>query len=753
MKKILLSLFVFSFFAVGVSQAQASVLGDLIDQINNLRSKMTASVINSTTQVSIAGTPTTDTTPRIMYWSGKVNQHVDSKTGQWETDPDGVSGANINKLTYCKKWYPNTVEVDDYKNETINTWRAAGNIGEYPSTKMSYECVQKETSPVPTIPPSSVTCPNGAVNYPDCTISAHRTCINGATNPPLCTLIPTNTPSITVLSPNGGNTYTAGEQIKIEWKALNVPDDSVATIALVDKTGNNYYLNSNMMCTSTSPCINIHNGYYTTTIPKTLSSGQYKARVICNVSGSDRACVDSNWEDLSDNYFTILPTTSPTITVLSPNGGEIFKAGDEITVEWETENSNNRVIGFDLVGSKDDSNANTFLITKSQLVNDGQEKVLIPINTPNGNYYRFRIASYDMTASPLSLYDNKVDYSNKSFTITSSIPTSTPDSCTDSDSTAQFYQKGKLTVVKDGVTKTYYDSSPTNRTVLEYYCDGKNVANVTFTCNEWYDSYDGACHRNDKKDEGEKYVTVTYPNEEVSFNEGQKINVTWTSNKLTSSDRLDIYLYVYNSDGTSQLPYLLAQSVPNAGSKEIILPTIGELAAKGIVFADYGKHFKIHIGGSCLNSDGADKSNNYFSINKVSSNTTPTTCLNGICPLWPQCSDAIDNDLDGAIDRNDNNCHFGLDYYNTYMSNFDSENSDELSKIRVLKLTNPRMIGDDVKVLQKYLGIGADGIYGSNTYNAVKNWQMRNNLIIDGVFGPACYNQMYLELFKLKNSL
>ncbi len=83
-------------------------------------------------------------TPRIMYWYGKVNQHIDLATGLWATDPDGTSGANIDQLTYCKKWYPNTASIRFYANETINTWKSAGNIGNYTSTKPSYECVQYE---------------------------------------------------------------------------------------------------------------------------------------------------------------------------------------------------------------------------------------------------------------------------------------------------------------------------------------------------------------------------------------------------------------------------------------------------------------------------------------------------------------------------------------------------------------------------------------------------------------------------------
>ncbi len=83
---------------------------------------------------------TIDTTKRINYWWGKVNQYNDN--GTWKTDPDGVSGANIHKLSYCRKWYPDTVSVRDYRYETINDWRNRGNVGSYSGTFESIECVQ-----------------------------------------------------------------------------------------------------------------------------------------------------------------------------------------------------------------------------------------------------------------------------------------------------------------------------------------------------------------------------------------------------------------------------------------------------------------------------------------------------------------------------------------------------------------------------------------------------------------------------------
>jgi hypothetical protein len=80
---------------------------------------------------------------RIMYWDGKVNQHFDIKTKSWATDPDGVSGYDIDKIEYCQKFYPKTASVKQYKIEEINTWQRVGNQGQYSSAKMSYLCLTK----------------------------------------------------------------------------------------------------------------------------------------------------------------------------------------------------------------------------------------------------------------------------------------------------------------------------------------------------------------------------------------------------------------------------------------------------------------------------------------------------------------------------------------------------------------------------------------------------------------------------------
>lgn len=52
--------------------------------------------------------------------------------------------------------------------------------------------------------------------------------------------------------------------------------------------------------------------------------------------------------------------------------------------------------------------------------------------------------------------------------------------------------------------------------------------------------------------------------------------------------------------------------------------------------------------------------------------------------------------------------------------------------------------GPEVKELQTFLKIGADGIFGSGTEQAVKNWQAQNGLTADGIVGDQTRAKMGL---------
>ena len=50
--------------------------------------------------------------------------------------------------------------------------------------------------------------------------------------------------------------------------------------------------------------------------------------------------------------------------------------------------------------------------------------------------------------------------------------------------------------------------------------------------------------------------------------------------------------------------------------------------------------------------------------------------------------------------------------------------------------------GAEVKELQHFLGLAADGIFGPGTEGAVKQWQQENGLIADGIVGPNTWSKM-----------
>ncbi|VVB57748.1 Uncharacterised protein [Candidatus Anstonella stagnisolia] len=78
---------------------------------------------------------------QIAYWYGKVNQHR-TPNGQWQTDNDGASGADLATLGYCQKFFPQTNYANNIGSVYINGWKNNGNEGFANGTGTLYNCVQ-----------------------------------------------------------------------------------------------------------------------------------------------------------------------------------------------------------------------------------------------------------------------------------------------------------------------------------------------------------------------------------------------------------------------------------------------------------------------------------------------------------------------------------------------------------------------------------------------------------------------------------
>jgi hypothetical protein len=121
--------------------------------------------------------------------------------------------------------------------------------------------------------------------------------------------------SITINSPNGGESFTAGGTTNISWNSSGVSAVSI------DFTTNNGVTWGNIVKNIAST------GIYTWNPIANVSSNNCKIRIY--------DATDSIPSVESKSTFTILP--QPAVTVLTPNGGEQLTAGTVYGITWTSQ--------------------------------------------------------------------------------------------------------------------------------------------------------------------------------------------------------------------------------------------------------------------------------------------------------------------------------------------------------------------------------------------------------------------------------
>lgn len=134
----------------------------------------------------------------------------------------------------------------------------------------------------------------------------------------------TNTSSIAVVYPNGGESYVVGTgYLYVKYNVSNIPIGTKATAYLKDSTGK----------TTRTSWENVENeGANVLSMNMELaaseSPGQYKIEVCAIVNGTN-VC------DVSDSYFNIVSATSQSnVGVSSPGQGEVWQMGSSYTIRW-----------------------------------------------------------------------------------------------------------------------------------------------------------------------------------------------------------------------------------------------------------------------------------------------------------------------------------------------------------------------------------------------------------------------------------
>ncbi len=137
---------------------------------------------------------------------------------------------------------------------------------------------------------------------------------------PISVTSTTSPTAITVLSPNGGESATAGETMDIEWVSQGYVGDQV-NVSLYKGGSLESSIAANLKDTGT----------YSWTVPSGLADGDdYTVRV--------ESALDSDVYDDSDAAFSIAGGGAiASITVTSPNGGETWQLGSAQTIQWTSQ--------------------------------------------------------------------------------------------------------------------------------------------------------------------------------------------------------------------------------------------------------------------------------------------------------------------------------------------------------------------------------------------------------------------------------
>jgi hypothetical protein len=212
--------------------------------------------------------------------------------------------------------------------------------------------------------------------------------------------------SITVTSPNGGETWPTGSVQTIRWTYTGDPGASVKID--LQKGGA-----VNQAITSSTSIGSNGSGSYSWTVPASQEAGSdYRIRVTSTSNGA--------YTDTSNNDIAIVAV----ITVTSPNGGETWPAGLVQTIHWTYTGDPGTAVKINLLKG---GVVNQTITSSTSIGNNGSGSYgwTVPASQQAGSDYRIRVTSTSdgtctdtsdsnirVIAANLSEWPNAVSFAN-----------------------------------------------------------------------------------------------------------------------------------------------------------------------------------------------------------------------------------------------------------------------------------------------------------------------------------------------------
>ncbi|HOY84028.1 MAG TPA: Ser-Thr-rich GPI-anchored membrane family protein [Candidatus Syntrophosphaera sp.] len=404
--------------------------------------------------------------------------------------------------------------------------------------------------------------------------------------PPVFTIVQ-NTPQLTVIAPNGGESWQQNNAYVIQWTFSMLTGN--VKIDLIRGT-------SSATVLAISASTNVDAGSYNWTIPTSLTpADNYKIRI---TSLSDLSVYDT-----SNNYFTINPP--PSINVLSPNGGEAWLNGSTYAIAWSYLTLTGNV-KIELLQGPGTTPLAT--IISSTPVNTGIFNWTIPYAIEPGANYRVKVTSL-VNSSVSDISDNYFSIDTPP-SIMVTAPNGGETWVMDSSYNITWTAVNLTGNVKieltqgTGSTPVHTISSSTPAGTESYNWSIPNsLASATNykikisslsvpTVNDLSDNYFSIS--------SPPSITVAAPNGGETWLQGASYAISWTSVNLSGNVRIDLL------QGTNTTPWATISAST---------PTSAGVYSWTIPFAiDPASNYKVKIT-SLVNGNVSDLSDNFFTIN------------------------------------------------------------------------------------------------------------------------------------------
>lgn len=604
--------------------------------------------------------------------------------------------------------------------------------------------------------------------------------------------------SLTVLSPIGGEIYQNGQSVVVKWKSVGYSSNSKIAIDLAATDSSGSSANTYLMSVNNLD----DDGIETLTIPNSVKTGSNYVLMLTIFETS------SKWQMAKSNMFTINPALNDnySVRILSPNGGGVFTQGAENRISWSGGknkiqiglfSSSNQagsyganhmgIVGYifiNLVKGVNGTTGNWDAISLSDLngssigkVTPGQYKIVAISESESGNYC---LGDKNYCNSDLS--DNFITIKPANFTCptTGINPWSV---CADGKMEAASRDANQC-VTSYKCTNPKNDLGCKNNerysSITEQLCSVD--ANTGCLSGQIYSSITGAtCPKILEENAGcygAKYSIITGKVCPLSMvtDEGCKIGQIFSS---TTGQKCPVLVE------TKYSKYLLEQNFGSYKFTDSEYRSMDGISYKfDMYIARYSLDSNISSGGYQTdvsvyptNTIAQKELNTY--LNSTSNPFSNLTMSNGqtiyynsgssyhslyyYMYSWISGNSLIVITKSSSSNENGaSNDSLVLSYLNKYPTNIvidtGCSNGQVYSSTTGQKCTasiTPTntarrtlrwgLSGDDVRSLQKNLGFSnTDGIYGTWTMAKVKEWQAKNGLNADGVFGPGSRSKMGL---------